>query len=154
MLQISFTFAIAKKKTMRSRIETIMKTENMNQKQFAEVLGLSAGSLSSILSEHTKPTLNHALAVHKVFPEISLNWLIAGEGDMYGIKKEEAPSASTPMQGELDFSTPINDTPVSAKNAVREKVVPVKPARRIMEIRIYFDDGTYETYGGKTDVGK
>lgn len=129
-----------------------MKQEGVTQQRFAEMLGISASSLSSIMNGRTQPTANHVLAIHKVFPNISLNWLMCGEGEMY------AQEVSKPAEGEPDLFTnvsiatnnPVAEAPVAvAPQIIREIVYKDKPPRQITEIRIFFDDGTFETYGGK-----
>ena len=60
-----------------------MRHEGMTQQEFATTLELSPSSLSSIFNGRTNPTNNHVLAIHKRFPNINVNWLMFGEGDMY-----------------------------------------------------------------------
>ena len=153
---------------MKDRIRQIMLQERLNQKDFAATTGISPATLSSIFNGRTSPTLNHAEALHKRFPKLNMSWLMFGEGDMY-VKDTPAPSgdqnettdtsksdehssggyASNDLSGAptlpLDFSGGDSRTPV-----IREVVKYVdKPQRRITEIRIFFDDGTYETFPGK-----
>lgn len=160
-----------------------MKKENMTQQEFATALEISPSSLSSIFNGRTSPTNNHVQAIHKRFPQISVNWLMFGEGDMYGegpaadkgqstpeaepsllpfeesspyIKKEDgadvsgdalgAPGATAGGTGDFfGGNIPLQ----SGIPIIRETVKYIdKPQRKITEIRIFFDDGTYETFQG------
>lgn len=139
-----------------------MESQHFSQQSFAEALNLSPASLSSIFNDRTKPTLNHVDAIRKRFPEINLEWLLYGTGEMFS-SDAPAPSAgaSSPVQSEpmLDFDAPsaplfhqepqYQQPPVS--KPVVQHVEPVvkyvdKPQRRISEIRVYYDDQTWETF--------
>ena len=163
---------------MKERIRLIMEKAKMSQQDFANRLGISPASLSSIFTGRTNPTNNHVQAIHRAFPEININWLMFGEGDMYttvagetngGDETEEreaqghaAQSGKTPAESPslLDISDPkhyedwtkLEDLkePESGTQqipVVREIVKYVdKPSRKITEIRIFFDDGTFEVF--------
>lgn len=153
---------------MKDRIFQIMKQEGLNQKEFAATTGISPATLSSIFNGRTSPTLNHAEALHRRFPKLNMSWLLFGEGDMYvkpqestaqgGMNQEDdafassypeavggddAQSASPGLPFDVNGGTPR--IPV-----VREVVKFIdKPQRKITEIRIFFDDGTFETFPGR-----
>ena len=155
---------------MKDRIFKIMKQEGLNQKDFAATTGISPATLSSIFNGRTSPTLNHAEALHRRFPRLNMSWLLFGEGDMY--IKDAATDKGTQTGDSLDFSTdtdmqssvqspdmfsddsvayPAFDADGNTLRApmVREVVKYIdKPKRRITEIRIFFDDGTFETFMG------
>lgn len=156
---------------MKDRIRFIMNEKKMSQQDFASTLNISPASLSSIYNGRTNPTNNHVNAIHLAFPEININWLMFGEGEMYGtedIKDEKVDSSLSE-----DFTTPdihsstenetvdskeqmLSMTQVKHMLAIeqekyeKEKKEMLKKidnkVRKIVEIRIFFDDGTYETY--------
>lgn len=132
----------------------MMRREGVTQQRFAEMLGIPASSLSGVLNERTQPTMNQLLALHRVFPNIRLEWLLSGEGDMY----ESAEDASEPAQPVAE-PTLFGDMPAPAVEAppaevavqpqvIREIMYRDKPPRQITEVRIFFDDGTFETFSG------
>ena len=67
---------------MKNRIREVMQKANLSQQDFAAKLGVSPASISNIFIGRTNPTITHAFAVHKAFPEVSMNWLLFGEGEM------------------------------------------------------------------------
>lgn len=151
-----------------------MESKNMNQQSFAQALGISSASLSSIFNGRTKPTLNHVEAIRKKFPNISLDWLMFGKGDMYTQDNASNPStpplsgASTPDAGttrepslnfDQDASYPSEPrgsanaeqgtaSPINPQANIEKTVVKYvdKPHRKITEIRVFFDDQTYELF--------
>ena len=126
---------------------------NLLQQDFANVLGITPGSLSGILNERTRPTNNHTIAIHRAFPDISIDWLLFGEGAMY--KSESAASANGVLPLEEGESHPMSSAPsVAASNvqgtAAQMATSFVMPApvvqRQVKEIRVFYDDGTYESF--------
>lgn len=149
---------------MPERIHQIMEFSKMSQQDFAAKLGISAASLSSIFNGRTRPTNNHTVAIHKAFPDISLNWLLFGEGEM-----REAESEGQSASFQTEPSVPANDLFAGASQganvssystasgmqrkdygyrvepSMEVKNIDIKK-RLIKEIRVFFDDGTYESF--------
>lgn len=67
---------------MKDRIRKVMELAGLSQQEFAARLEISPASLSSIFTGRTNPTNNHVQAIHRAFPNINVNWLMFGEGEM------------------------------------------------------------------------
>ena len=148
---------------MKDRIKKIMESQHMTQQTFAQFIQMSPASLSSIFNGRTKPTLNIVEGIKQKIPALSTDWLMFGRGPMYTdeISSEENPQStdSTPksMEPQLDFDT--SPTSVAPKEQERPighylpknadafvlKNIDKKP-RQITEIRIFFDDQTWESF--------
>lgn len=187
---------------MKDRIKLIMEQTKLSQQDFATKLGVSPASLSSIFTGRTNPTNNHVQAVHRAFPNVNVNWLLFGEGEMYVSSQPMAQShtgddtnerlhdeAAMSSETERSFSalsqSPDGDVPqmpsmfapdpmtASAGSGQRASVsspsarsryerysqelppygslkknanIIDKPERKIKEIRVFYDDGTYEAF--------
>lgn len=161
---------------MKERIRQIMEEAALSQQDFAVRLGISPASLSSIFTGRTNPTNNHVQAVHRAFPDININWLLFGEGEMRtGAAPETVASdgenGTTGMETDGDlFSVFAADAairsphvdervlkhPVSGRDAHMSRPVSGYPLngeknidivrRKVKEIRVFFDDGTYESF--------
>ena len=144
----------------------------MTQQVFADYIGQSPATLSSIFNGRTRPTLNIVEAIKKKIPDISTDWLMFGSGDMYLSEyPTENPSQNSaalggdsqlfPQNPMIDFdaspsptpqftpSQPLNSNSVKSTRPeiIREEVKFVdKPQRRITEIRVFYDDQTWETF--------
>ena len=141
-----------------------MQKEEMTAAQFAEKIGLSPSSLSHILNGRNNPSLDVVMKIHKACNYVNLSWLIYGEGEMEwkaeAPKQEETGISGMALFDESAFFTSEGTeerenrkemapkAPVYApKEIVREEIKYIeKPARKITEIRIFFDNGTYETF--------
>ena len=146
---------------MKERITQIMQKEEMTAAQFAEKIGLSPSSLSHILNGRNNPSLDVVMKIHKACSYVNLPWLIYGEGSMEGEPEspKEEDSGISLFDESAFFTSEGSDecenrkemapkSPVYApKEIVREEIKYIeKPARKITEIRIFFDNGTYETF--------
>ena len=147
---------------MKDRIYQLMKQQGMSQKQFANELCLGEATLSSIFTGRTRPTSATIAAIHERFPEVSIPWLMFGEGDMLaGETVKETPIAdqsspapsSEPIQDSLFPSSESPAAPSAStppQQILRETIKYIdKPQRKITEIRVFFDDGTYEIFGAR-----
>ena len=142
-----------------------MEEQHMTQQVFADFLHQAPATLSSIFNGRTRPTLNIVNDIKSKFPDISIEWLLYGEGDMY--KSASNPSETMPETPEpgsdllLQFDTPSpaphpmsSPAPVYQQGvrntrleSVREELKLLdKTPRRVTEIRVYYDDQTYETF--------
>lgn len=150
---------------MKDRIRLIMEEQHMSQQVFADFIGLSPATLSSIFSGRTRPTLNVVEAIKKKIPLISTDWLMMGIGDMH-VGGESAASAADDEQpavaaeGVLAFDGALPDRAASVPSAtyqqsvrntrlemaVDEKKYLDRHMRKVTEIRVYYDDQTYETF--------
>ncbi len=137
---------------MKGRIFQLMKTLGLTQKEFAAKLCVAEGTLSSIFNGRTKPTNNLVQAVHTFFPEVSINWLMFGEGDMYASASPEGTEAPAQAgeQPSLSFSEQAPESVAAVAPLLSELRDTVKnlnkPKRRIVEIRVFFDDDTFEIF--------
>lgn len=168
---------------IEDRIRQIMKSENFTQQEFAKVLQISPSTLSSIFNGRTRPTNNHTMAIHHAFPNLNINWLLFGEGQMYdtpsvggssntssdasSVSQQSTPASPSapslfpgsqenrPVSGgttlmnssespTLDFRQLSREPLIQARQETVKKV-DIKQ-RKIKEIRVFFDDGTYESF--------
>ena len=144
----------------------------MTQQVFASYIDQSPATLSSIFNGRTRPTLNIVEAIKKKIPNINTDWLMFGSGDMYLASKapegdlfadQDTPDNTHPIEQNsmLDFDAPTVQVPQnvvqqpqnynSVRNTqsgiVREEVKIVdKPQRKVIEIRVFYDDQTWDTF--------
>ena len=146
---------------MKDRISEIMMKEGLSATQFADKIGISASSLSHILNGRNNPSLDVVTRIHSAFPKISTDWLIYGSGnmeitpietkntDIFESKIDENSIFSSNGTSEIKNRKEIvvEQLQNDIKNIVRQEVKSVeKPAPKITEIRIFFDNGIYETF--------
>ena len=157
---------------MKERIKQLMESQHMTQQTFADFIGISSASLSSIFNDRTKPTLNTVEAIRNKFPTISLDWLMYGKGVMFlddvpDVTNVEDTHYNNVSEQSLQFDEAVpsaNSQPVISYSSSQQrepypsryptsgnrKVTSMnfldKSQRNITEIRIFFDDQTWETF--------
>ena len=141
----------------------------MTQQVFADFLQQSPATLSSIFNGRTRPTLQVIDAIKSKIPDISIEWLLYGTGDMYISHPQGAEDSilGGQMSGQeqtLNFDSPLSSNNNVLQNSVQNvgfqqgvksthpeivreeiKIVDKQP-RKVTEIRVYYDDQTYETF--------
>lgn len=145
---------------MKERILQLMQEEALTNAEFAKKIGISASTLSHITTGRNETSLRVALLIHKAYPSINLDWLLYGEGEMRKADTPETTVSSFSGSNEnpeiadgttvcFDFrkenasSLPNN----TSKDAVREEIKYIeKPQPKIVEIRIFFDNGTFQVF--------
>ena len=147
---------------MKDRIRQIMESQKMTQQNFSQFLGISSAALSSIFNGRTKPTLNIVEAIHRKLPQVNMLWLLYGEGESLSpstVGETTQPEPVERRQGGLQFDfedapqEPVKTPSVHARRTVKEPadVVetmknPDNAVRHIIEIKVYYDDLTYESF--------
>lgn len=73
---------------MVNRIKEILKKYDLTASKFADSLEVPRSTISHILSERNKPSLEFIQKVLDKYPEIDVNWLIKGEGNIFGKERD------------------------------------------------------------------
>jgi transcriptional regulator with XRE-family HTH domain len=153
----------------KDRIRLIMEDQHMTQQVFADFLQQSPATLSSIFNGRTRPTINIVEAIKTKIPDISVEWLMFGIGSMYISHPEQSDQGVVEVQNQgqepmINFDSPapsvsqVPQNPVSATSysqsvksthpeIVREEIKNIdKTPHKVTEIRVYYDDQTYECF--------
>ena len=150
---------------IKDRIRMIMEREKVPPKVFAKTIGVQQSTLSHILNGRNKPSLEVVMKVHQKYDYVNLEWLLYGKGEM--MVSEEGTSFSSsnhdylpslfdenPVNPSKEPTLPENrkeialEAPVNTpKEIVKQEIIyKERPPKKITEIRIFFDDNTYETF--------
>jgi transcriptional regulator with XRE-family HTH domain len=182
----------------RDRIEYLMNLYGLTPSQFSDRTGIQRASVSHILSNRNKPSLEILLKIYHAFEDVELAWLVAGEGNpptapqennenqsvaefasgeevhrqsnmLFSFMDEDgakpaadvatvAPSgtAAAEKPAEVVQVAPVNvavekekEPVASSANAVdapQSLSMNVDSSKRIREIKIFYNNGTYETF--------
>ncbi len=71
------------------RLEFLLDNFEYSASSFADKIGVQRSSLSHLLSGRNKPSLDFILKIDQAFPELSLTWLLKGDG--YFLQNSESP---------------------------------------------------------------
>lgn len=148
--------------SIKDRFKMIMDREKLTAGAFAESIGVAQATISHILGPRNKyPSIEVILRLHQRYNDVNLAWLLTGEGNMSN-------DATSVEGGGFDYplfaDNPeiLSDGPNEIENRkeivseivrkmpkeiVKQEIIyKERPPRKITEIRIFFDDNTYETF--------
>lgn len=147
--------------SIKDRFKMIMDREKLTAGAFAESIGVAQATISHILGPRNKyPSTEVILRLHQRYDDINLEWLLTGKGSMsknptmensefdYPLFAENPEyAANEPDETENRKEIALETTQKAPKEIVRQEIIyKERPPRKITEIRIFFDDNTYETF--------
>ncbi len=154
--------------TEKERLVRLMDLQNMNAKQFAEEVGIQPGTISNIMKDRNKPSLEVLQKVLTRFSQVSPEWLILGTGPTYRQKDDSqqtlfdlAPTENNPMQEPIletgnwtidagkrtvDKGQSRRDKSSGAAGGFMDTLAAMQESkpRKVKKITILFDDGTFQ----------
>lgn len=137
---------------MKERIKEIMRAAKVTtDSQFAKIIGIKQAALSHILTGKNNPSLDVIMKINQAYPNVNLEWLLYGKGELGSVENNNVPTDREAHAGPLFADSPTDSNETSSQLRVEptsqiiEKVKYIeRPPRKITEVRIFYDDGTYE----------
>lgn len=126
-----------------ARLQRIMDYYDLNASALADSLGVLRSSISHLLSERNKPSLDFVLKIIDKYPEVDLYWLLYGKGSF---PKEEKKPVPTSLPTEIPFpeDNVLEDSEKEKKVATE---IPVKKQKRqIQKIIFFYEDNSFEIF--------
>lgn len=125
----------------RQRLEQIIESEGLTAKQFAEEVGIQAGTISNIVNGRNNPSLDVMQRVLNRFRTISSDWLILGVGSMY--RTNGAPDTTLFDIKPIEVEQPEHQE-IKAENKPEQIISAPAQSKVIDKIMIFYTDGTFE----------
>lgn len=147
---------------MVNRIFAFIESQQLTPTEFADKIGVSRASISSIKTGRTQPTLSLVEKIKQHFSDVDVNWLIFGEGE--APSKIESNTESDLLFDKLDNIE--NDTPApSVANDYQAVYIASSPKteeneleqsnitpptinlnKSIKKVILLYDDGSFEEF--------
>lgn len=158
---------------VKEKIEKIMEKEQMNSLQFASEIGIQGSTLSHILNERNKPSLDVLRKILNRFRTISSDWLILDVGSMYRQEKQsQAPTLfdsidenvykSSSLEPKIieKIQTPLNinqQKPAyipelpnqTTETSQQDFKMPSSSEKSVRKIIVYYNDNTFQEFDTK-----
>ena len=139
---------------MKNRIVQLINNEGLTSSKFADTIGVQRSSISHILSGRNKPSLDFIQKIMAAFPSININWLIAGEGEMYGSKKidtlfTEIDTDHSPTENQFNQPPKLNREPIPYNSLKSEPMLEMNsfvPGKQIEKVVVFYTDKTFMQY--------
>ena len=153
------------KELFSERLLQIFEYYSLSSTQFADKIGVQRSTLSHLLSNRNKPSLDFLLKIIEHFPELNLYWLADGSQQMFSQKNETDQNFKTSSNLTEDITQNANDFEIddveeSSLHATKENVenlVQYEVPQKIMDmsveqnleidyIVIFYKDGSFKRY--------
>ena len=133
-----------------ARLQKIMNYYEINASTLADSLGVLRSSISHLLSERNKPSLDFVLKITEKYPEIDLCWLLYGKGSFPKEEPREEPKEKLPPKKVTPIAPPeIPFPPIEPpQEKPIEKNVPLKdiPKKGVQKIIFFYKDNSFEIF--------
>ncbi|MFA8436644.1 MAG: helix-turn-helix transcriptional regulator [Marinifilaceae bacterium] len=138
---------------MKNRIAQLIASEGLTSSKFADTIGVQRSSISHILSGRNNPSLDFIQKILNAYPSVNLDWLIAGDGDMY--KSDDsptlfAPSGATEEDQEVTQPPKLKkETQISSQTPIPDPIMemnPFVPGKQIEKVVVFYTDKTFREY--------
>ena len=154
---------------MVNRIFTFIESQQLTPTEFADKIGVSRASISSIKTGRTQPTLSLVEKIKQHYPDIDVEWLIFGKGNAPVVNNE--PQSETAISHEelkleieeevvddLSNNNTVNEyqavyiaeTPRKTDEKQKELNIPnqlvTETKRSVKKVILLYDDGSFEEF--------
>ncbi|ATA88324.1 helix-turn-helix domain-containing protein [Capnocytophaga stomatis] len=132
------------------RLQKVMDYYGLSASAFADTLDIQRSSISHLLSERNKPSLDFILKLVSKFPEVDIYWITQGKGEFpistSSTDKSVKQSFQTDLFEEKSSQNVINN-PVITEN--KEPELPIKQEKtdkKIKKIIFFYEDNSFEIF--------
>lgn len=122
---------------MKDRIAEIISYKGLTASKFADIIDIQRSRISHIMSGRNNPSIEVVTHIVEKFPEINLNWLMTGKGEMLSGEPEV-----------IDFSAPAEPK----REAYTQKQPENNPykhlagSKDIDRIIVFYKDDSFKEY--------
>ncbi len=120
--------------TVNERFSLFLKLKRITQKEFSEVTGYNYQSLIKFLTGQTEnPKINLLTLTGEHYPELNLDWLLFGRGEMWDkeiltLKSEPYSYSDEPPTGKIQKIGSVRHAENQANSAVYDELLKTKDA--------------------------
>ncbi|MFI3261861.1 MAG: helix-turn-helix transcriptional regulator [Rikenellaceae bacterium] len=152
---------------MKERLSILLSVKGLTALKFAEIMNVQPSSISHLLSGRNNPNYDFILKLIERFPDISPDWLLLGQGDMFRVihttPVEEAPREEKPIIEVHETEAKVIVEGKQASKIVTEEdsevkdgktseinplfsMFPQKEGVKVTKVIIFYNDGTFESF--------
>ena len=125
--------------TIKDRLLSFLQENELQASEFADMIGVQRSSISHILSERNKPSVDFIQKLLLAFPDIDIAWLLVGN--------HTRKTTSNPLQKSLFEELPLvksnNESESHTITELRENSVQKKQIEKIIS---FYTDNTFTVY--------
>lgn len=136
------------------RFRYVMKVYNETPSSFADKIGVQRSSISHILSERNKPSLDFIQKILEHYPKVDAQWLINGKqsNQEQSIAATDQEQSNNKVKEEVVAEEPHNnpiekkqiDTQLDESTNISSSLSTTK--KKVDRIIVFYTDSTFETF--------
>jgi len=141
---------------MKSKLEYLMRSENLTAITLARKLGIQPSAISHILNERNKPSFVLVVKILKAFPYINPDWLLLDSDKIYrdDVEREvnAADDATPSFEVDVDDEKNIEFSAQKLNVENDERAIfsfSDNSAKKMQRVIILYTDGSFESFIAK-----
>lgn len=144
---------------MQERFKQLLEEKGLTATKFAALIKVNASAMSHILNGRSKPGFDVLDKIAQAFPDVNLNWLISGKGELFNTSPAKEKQAEIPVQKSLfevaeidkqenttDYTQPAAKPISSPETEMAAAIMQTPATKKIKRIVLFFSDGSFEDY--------
>lgn len=141
---------------MKSKLEYLLRSENLTATTLARKLEIQPSGISHILSGRNKPSFDLVVKILRAFPHLNPDWLMLDSDKIYrddvaqGVKSPDVPAPSVEAQPTAKENIEISASENLEKNDNRSifSVAQISE-KRMQRVIVLYSDGSFESFTAK-----
>ena len=128
-----------------SRIKMVIEHLELSVSAFADEIGVQRSSMSHLLNGRNKPSLDFVMKLVETYPEVSLDWLLKGNGNF--------PAKAEATEESIIYKTNTDVKGVEKNESKKADEVSLfqKSSEEPYKIIMFYTDGTFTAFNTKKD---
>ncbi|MBK0403105.1 helix-turn-helix domain-containing protein [Adhaeribacter sp. BT258] len=139
---------------MTDRLRKIATFFNLSPADFADLVGVSRPVISHIFSERNKPSLEVVQKIGAAFPDLNLEWLLFGNGEMLksiAAKQPENVLAAEVKSQAQDEELVVAEAPITRNTSNNVQPEPLAlpqltNSQKVIRIVFFYADNTFSEF--------
>lgn len=135
------------------KLHQIIEHFNLSSSDFADKISVQRSTISHLLANRNKPSLDFILKVQEHFPDINLHWLVGLSDVFLNTEITQQNTNPTPLNTlPLDEKMPEEHTPTpqNTSSEIPSLPTPSPNSKNIEQIILCYTDGTFQIYKNDT----
>ncbi|WP_251619961.1 helix-turn-helix domain-containing protein [Odoribacter lunatus] len=128
---------------MKDRLNQLIEEKGLTATKFATLIDANPSAISHLLKGRNKPGYDLLVNIAKAFPDISMDWLLTGNGEMYQTKKKDKDST---IKKEYNEPQQPYKQIVSPPIIQQQSHASINSGKELKRIVLFFSDGSFEDY--------
>lgn len=129
--------------SIKDRIFTFLQDNNLSASEFADKIGVQRSSISHILSERNKPSIDFFQKMLAVYPHVDAHWLLTGKKTT-----EASQNIQASLFDQVNVVKSKNEEKQISSDENKEKKHLV--TKEVIQIVTFYNDSTFSIYTPST----